>query len=46
MGRTTIAAHVALSTTKVPVGRGQWKTPQISLGWSENKQSKKKKKNR
>jgi len=36
--KTTISAHEAFSTGRVPVGRGQRTTPQISLGWSKDKQ--------
>ena len=45
MNRTTISACGAPSTGRVPVGRGQRTTPQMSsftcegLGWSKNKQN-------
>ena len=39
MNKTTISVHGAFSTGRVPVGRGLRTTPQISLGWSRNKQS-------
>jgi hypothetical protein len=42
-GRTTIAAHVALSIMRVLVGLGRRATPQIFLGWSENRQKTKEK---
>jgi hypothetical protein len=38
---TTISVHEAFSTGRVPVGRGLRTTPQVSLGWSKNKQSNK-----
>jgi len=38
-GRTTIAAHVELSIMRMLVDHGRRATPQIFVGWSENRQS-------